>query len=111
MLDRSDVPSHPERHLLTNHVGSETMHIEVGPSIPLAVFDTILLASDGVLDNMPYQDLIDGVRSGPLEVGADRIRDAARSAMRGEVDGFPAYPDDATTILYRRARKSRRSGR
>ncbi len=106
LLDRRDVPRHPERHLLSNHIGSEEMHIEVGPSIPLALFDTVMLASDGVLDNVAHEELIEVIRSGPLVGGAERVRNAARSAMRGEVSGFPSYPDDATAILFRQSRVS-----
>lgn len=104
ILDREDVPAHPERHFLSNHVGTREMHIEVGPPISLAPFDTVLLASDGVLDNISHDRLINQIRSGPLSESANGLRDSARSAMRGELAGFPAYPDDATAILFRRGR-------
>ncbi len=104
LLDEVDALHHEERHLVTNFVGSEAMHVELGPWIPIAPRDTLVVASDGLFDNLFLEEIVDGVRSGPLEVALSDL--AARCARR--MDGLepdaPSKPDDLTVALYRRGR-------
>jgi serine/threonine protein phosphatase PrpC len=101
MLDRDDTHVHEERSLLSNCVGATDMRIEIGPPVELAARDTLLLATDGVLDNVHHDVLVDSIRRGPLVEAAGLIRDHARAAMCGEHPDLPAHPDDATAVLLR----------
>ena len=104
MLDQTETHTHPERHLLSNHVGSKEMSIDIGPPVSLSAFDTLILASDGVLDNIRQELLIDEIRRGSLVKAAGKLRKLTRAAMEGEIPGMPARPDDATAILFRGSR-------
>lgn len=107
LLERDDKHAHPERHLLSNCLGAAEMRIEIGPPIKLGARDTLILASDGVLDNVLHSTLVDAIRKGPLERGAAQVQTAAQATMsgQGEVVG---HPDDATALLYRASSVGRR---
>lgn len=102
LMERDALHTYAERHVLSNCVGSPDMRIEIGPPVPMAARDTLLLASDGVLDNVRHDALVEAMRKGPLGAAAIRIRDDARAAMRGEDPELPARPDDTTAVLLRR---------
>ena len=104
MLEPEDVHHHEERHILSNCIGSRAMHIEMGAPIPMAPFDTLVLATDGITDNMRRHDLIELARIGDPARAAVRIREGVRAVMAGRDPSLPAHPDDATILLYRRHR-------
>ena len=52
LMKEEDAIHHEERHVISNVIGSEQMRIEIGPPIEMAPRDTLLLASDGLLDNL-----------------------------------------------------------
>lgn len=93
---------HEERHVITNFVGSEAMRIELGASIPLARRDTLLVASDGLCDNLTLDEIVGFVRRGPLDAAATGMTELARERMRTERAAVPGKPDDLTFLLYRR---------
>ena len=100
VLEPDEVHDHEDRHYLSNCLGSPELRIEVGPRIELSARDTVLLASDGILDNVRREDRIEAIRKGPLDEAAREVADSAQAAIegRGAVDG---HADDATLLLYR----------
>lgn len=109
MNDREAIV-HEERHLLNNMVGFENMRIEIGASVQLAARDTVLMASDGLFDNIHFDEIVDRVRSGPLRSGVNELAGLARRRMTHETATRPSKPDDITIVAYRRAnRRERRS--
>jgi len=102
LLDESQAMESDERHLVSNVVGSADMRIEIGPRLKLAPFDTLLLASDGLSDNLPAEDIVEGVRQGPLARRAAELMARCTARM---VEG--GHPDDLTAILYRRSDSDR----
>ncbi|WP_197528053.1 PP2C family protein-serine/threonine phosphatase [Posidoniimonas polymericola] len=102
LIDAVDAIQHEERHIVSNCVGDEKMRIEIGPVLSMAQFDTLLVASDGLVDNVLPGELVSGLRSGPLEHCAAEIADLARSRMVNESPGLPSKPDDLTFLAYRR---------
>jgi serine/threonine protein phosphatase PrpC len=98
LLDESQAMQSDERHLVSNVVGSADMRIEIGPRLKLAPFDTLLLASDGLSDNLAAEEIVEGVRQGPLEHRAAQLMARCTARMR---EG--GHPDDLTAILYRRS--------
>jgi len=105
VLEPDEVHDHADRHYLSNCLGSTELRIEVGPKHALSARDTILLASDGILDNVRRDDLIEEIRKGPLDVAATRVVEAAQAAIEGW-GPVVGHADDATLLLYRPGAKS-----
>jgi serine/threonine protein phosphatase PrpC len=103
LLDESEAMHHEERHLVSNMVGAADMRIEMGSRIKLARRDTVLLATDGLVDNLDPGEIADIIRVGPLERAAERLVTTARTRMRDPREGEPSKADDMTFILYRRS--------
>ena len=102
LLDADEAVQHDQRHVLFNVVGSQEMRVEVGPALQLAVRDTVLLASDGLFDNLFIDEIVDTIRSGPLVAAADRLVERAQARMHGtDTPDQPCKPDDLTVVLFR----------
>jgi protein phosphatase len=106
LLDENEAVQHDQRHVLFNVIGTQDMRVEIGPALELAPRDTVLLASDGLFDNLFFDEIVEIIRSGPLPAAADRLVAAARGRMAGDgADGRPCKPDDLTIVLFRRHAK------
>jgi serine/threonine protein phosphatase PrpC len=102
LLDEDEAVQHDQRHVLFNVVGSSDMRVEVGPALQLAVRDTVLLASDGLFDNLYIDEIVDTIRSGPLTAAADRLVARVQARMQGaDAKDQPCKPDDLTVVLFR----------
>jgi protein phosphatase len=102
LLDETDAVQHDQRHILFNVIGSTEMRVEVGPALQLAVRDTVLLASDGLFDNLYIDEIVDTIRRGPLVAAADRLVARVRARMQGaDAADQPCKPDDLTIVLFR----------
>ncbi len=101
LLEEKEALHHDERHLISNMVGSADMRIEVGSPIRLAPRDTVLLATDGLLDNLTLQEIVDGIRTGPLAAVARDLAQCCARRMREPGAGHPSKPDDVTFLLFR----------
>ena len=88
-FDRTQLTTHPMRHVLTNVLGArEDTEVEVGER-PLAAGEQLLLCSDGLyggLDDASLQILLTG--PGPLDELGDRL--VASSLERGGTDNITA---------------------
>ena len=102
MLDEHEAIHHEDLNLISNVIGSTEMRIEIGPETPIAPRDTLLLASDGLFDNLLMDEIIETVRTGPIDKKICSLTGAALERMQGKIEGKPAKPDDLTTLLYRR---------
>jgi serine/threonine protein phosphatase PrpC len=105
MLDEDEAMFHDERHLVSNIVGTMEMHVEVGPIVELALHDTVVVGSDGLFDNLFIDEIVERVRSGPLEAAARRLLEICLERMASAEEGHPHKPDDLSFILYRRNRR------
>ena len=101
LLDEEEAMVHDERHIVSNVIGDRDMKIEVGPSIELADKDTLLLASDGLFDNLRQEEITDAIRKGPLLEAARTLASSCASRMVECEGGHPCKPDDLTFVLYR----------
>jgi protein phosphatase len=102
LLDENEAVQHDQRHVLFNVVGSLEMRVEVGPPLELAVCDTVLLASDGLFDNLYIDEIVDTIRSGPLIAAADKLVERVQERMHGKGPADkPCKPDDLTIVLFR----------
>jgi len=105
LLDETDAMHHEERHVISNVIGSADMRIEVGSAVALASHDTLLLASDGLSDNLHMPEIVECIRKGSLSTIAENLAMRARERMRGGEDGQPSKPDDLTFAVFRLTRK------
>ena len=101
LLDKDQALYHEERHLVSNVVGSDEMRIEVGPEVALASRDTVLVASDGLVDNLTASEITERVRKGDLAQGIGRLATDAHQLMKAKVEDHPSKPDDLTVVLFR----------
>jgi len=103
LLDQDEAIHHEERHLISNVVGSDEMSIEIGTRRKLALRDTLIVASDGLFDNLYITEIIDTIRTGKLEDTAQTLIDLTHERMEQKIEDLPCHPDDLTFILFRRA--------
>ncbi|HJP04018.1 MAG: protein phosphatase 2C domain-containing protein [Gammaproteobacteria bacterium] len=101
LIDENEALNHEELHEISNVVGSNDMRIEIGPRFPIAARDTVLLASDGLFDNVLQDEIIEIIRKGPVAEAVETLWDLARRRMLGEDDSKPSKPDDFSAILFR----------
>lgn len=101
LLTEDEAFVHEDRHVISNMVGATDMRIEIGPRIRLGAFDRVLLASDGLFDNLRVDEIVDGVRRGPLARSVDALATLAHRRMAGG----DAKPDDLTVVAYRQTRE------
>lgn len=103
LIDEDEAMRHEHRHLVSNVIGTPHMHIAIGPPIKLARHDTVLLASDGLFDNL-YNDRIAAVlRQRNLRLAALELVAASHARMHAGEDGQPSKPDDLTFVAFRPA--------
>jgi len=101
LLDEDAAMHHEFRHILLNVVGAPGMRIEVGVPLKLHARDTVLLASDGLFDNLFLDEIVQLIRCGPLSAAADRLVSLAEERMARAVADRPSKPDDLAIVLYR----------
>lgn len=101
LLDEEDAMHHEERHVISNVIGSDEMRIDVGSPVELAPRDTLVLASDGLSDNLLTPEIVEQVRKGPLEKVAVSMSRLARTRMDIADGATPSKPDDLTFLVFR----------
>ncbi len=106
-LDERAALHHEERHLVSNFIGTTDMHIDMGAEVKLKPRDTVLLASDGLTDNIHVHEIVQMIRTGPLADAIDSISSLARRRMSVESKHQPSKPDDLSVILFRKPYKGK----
>ena len=101
LIDEKDAIHHEERHVISNVIGSPEMRIEIGPAIEMAARDTLVLASDGLLDNLLPAEIVELVRTGPLDDAVNELVRVATERMNAPDRATPSKPDDLTVIAFR----------
>ena len=100
-INEKEALHHDERHIVSNIVGSSDMTIEVGPKIELSKKDTILVASDGLADNISPKEIAEHIRKGQILDASQALCEATLERMTNPKKGAPSKPDDLTFILCR----------
>lgn len=101
LLDEAEAVHHEERNVVSNVIGTPEMRIDVGPAIELAARDTLLVASDGLPDNLYVDEIAARVKAGPLQAVAETLVHDCRERMERPLQDRPSHPDDLSVILYR----------
>ena len=100
-LDCEEAMLHADRHLISNMIGSPEMHITIGPPVTLADRDTLIVASDGLSDNLHLHEVVERLRKGPLQRVAQGLQEETLRRMDQPVEGRPSKPDDLTFVIFR----------
>jgi len=111
ILDEDDALHHDYRHVLLNVVGNEHMRIHIEGAVQLRVRDTVLVVTDGVLDNLYLSEIVEIIRCGSLSAAADRLVAEAVARMTGARTTLPSKPDDLAVLLFRYAVRPRKPAR
>ena len=98
--DEREALHHPKRHYLNNMLGDPAFWLEKHEA-KLAARDTVLIASDGLWDNLYVSEIIEIIQSGELEASAQTLAETAISRMTNVQEGLPSKPDDLTFVLFR----------
>jgi PPM family protein phosphatase len=107
LVDHEEALHHEDRHLVSNFVGSRDMRIEVGSVLQLGPMDTVLVCSDGLVDNLRLQEIAEIMCCGPLDRQLEALAQRALTRMTGAEgaapvpDGHPSKPDDLSLIAFR----------
>lgn len=101
-LDEREALHHKERHLVSNFLGTTDMRIDVGAGVELRPRDTVLVASDGLTDNVHLDEIIEQIRKGGLAESAGAAVELAGHRMAKLRSGEPSKPDDLSLILFRK---------
>ena len=100
-LNQEQAMLHPERNLITNYVGCNDMHINIGPIMELAAKDTVILSSDALPDNLYEEEICEFVRKGPLLDGVNELIAQCYQNMKEPLPDRRCHPDDFTLISFR----------
>ena len=101
LLNEDEALDHEELNVISNVVGSNDMRIEIGPRTELAQKDTVLIASDGLLDNLLEEEIVEIIRAGTIADSLEQLWTMAARRMAGADDDKPSKPDDFSVILFR----------
>jgi len=101
IINESEAMLHDERHIISNFIGSPEMRLEIGPPVKMSPRDTLVLASDGLSDNLYEDEIAEMSRKGPLIKRAQQLIQSGQRFMRNVVSDRQPHPDDMTFILYR----------
>ena len=100
-LNEKEALHHEDRHIVSNVVGGEDMRIDVGSALELAARDTLLITSDGLVDNLKSEEIVGFIRKGSLATAMKALAERGRSRMSEGSGRAPSKPDDLTFILFR----------
>jgi len=101
VIDEQQALIHEERHLVSNMIGDVNMHISIGPTVELATRDSVLIASDGLFDNLRLDEIVEYCRKGPIKKSATILMTTAYRRMKNQDSINPSKPDDLSFIQYR----------
>ena len=101
LIEPEEALHHEERHIVSNILGSNVMHIAIGPEIKLAKYDTVLLSSDGLTDNLSIDTIVNSVRKGRLSAAVRKLFKTTLKQMESPEATDACKPDDLTIIGFR----------
>lgn len=103
-MEEAEAMQHEERHLISNVLGTAEMYIQIGPKVTLSQRDTVLLASDGLTDNLYLEEIVNCCRVRPLRNAIEKLVELATQRMVQSEEGKPCKPDDLSILLFRPGR-------
>jgi protein phosphatase len=111
VIDERDAMGHEDRYLVSNVIGDPGMHVGMSSPLRLRPRDTLLLASDGLYDNVYTDEIVTVLRRGDMQDSVNAIVEKCRKRMLTPVEGKPSKPDDLTLLAYRSIARRRPAAR
>ena len=108
LLDEADAIMHEDRHIVSNVLGFPDMHITIGSPFRLDAYDTLLIATDGLFDNLQKDEILELIRKGTLKNCANNLVEMASERMFEKDREKPSKLDDLSFILFRPNRSTER---
>jgi serine/threonine protein phosphatase PrpC len=96
LMDEEQAMEHEDRHVVSNVIGDPAMHVGLCSPLRLAPRDTLVVASDGLWDNLSTEAVVEVLRRGRLAAAAQSLVESAWQRMQAG-----GKPDDLTLIAYR----------
>lgn len=106
VLDEQDAIEHEDRHLISNVIGDPTMHVVMSSPVRLRPLDTLIIATDGLFDNLYTNEIVDQLRCGPLDQCFTALIGECSARMSQDSGAGPSKPDDLTVLVYRDRQKA-----
>lgn len=101
LMNEEEAIQHEERSLVSNVIGLSDMRIEIGPVIELDPRDALIIASDGLSDNLYIHEITEIIRKGRIDRSARQIVSGVQQRMQHPEADKPSHIDDLTFIMYR----------
>ncbi len=101
MLSEQAAMQHEDRHLVSNVIGAEDSHIDMGLPKKLDKQDTLIIGSDGLFDNLRQDEIVQLIRKGPLPTAATTLTSLVAQRMATEAASRPSKPDDLAFVIFR----------
>jgi protein phosphatase len=100
-IDTERAMCHPERNLISNFVGCNDMQINIGPLTELSTFDTLIISSDAVSDNLYEDEICSFISTDSLLEGVNELINDCKKNMSEPLPDRRCHPDDLTLISFR----------
>ena len=100
-LNEDDALFHEDRYLVSNILGHDPISIEISGNLKLATRDTILLATDGLFDNLYLAEICKIACERPILKACNGLAEAVTARMQNPNQDLPRKLDDLTIILIR----------
>ncbi|MFT4585408.1 MAG: serine/threonine protein phosphatase PrpC [Gammaproteobacteria bacterium] len=104
LLSEDEAMYHEARHIVSNVLGDPNMSVEIGTTVDLAPNDTIVIASDGLYDNLFREEVGALACRGSLEFACRTLIEVTTTRMLNPYSDGPSKPDDLTVLMYRQNR-------
>lgn len=101
LLEAAAAINHQDRHMVSNFIGSSELKIEVGSWFEFSELDTIILATDGLTDNLHIPEIVDTIRTGKLEAISQNLVTLSTARMGVLSIDSPCKPDDLSFVVFR----------
>lgn len=98
LLSEAEAASHEDSGVVLNILGFDDMFVHVGPPVALRPMDTIVVASDGLTDNLAVDRVSKLCRVGSARAALEQLADETSRIMTEEPAG---HADDLSILLYR----------
>ncbi len=98
LITASEAHRHEDSGVVLNMLGFPEMFVHVGPPIELRPMDTVVVASDGLSDNLPIEQVSSVCRVGDAARALETLVDLAGRAM---TDSSAGHADDLSIAIYR----------